>query len=1404
MYFGGKDAKNKSNDTLYVLHTARKEWNKPTFHGLLPPPRHSHAACVIGTTMYVIGGRYSGYYLNDIAAFDMKSLNGKNPKWTQLEPNALPPARAGHSAVAHDGKVYIFGGADDKYFYNDIWCYDPKTNCWDAIPAYGTLPSSRQGHTVTVIDDTMFIFGGMNHQDQLLGDLCTFNFNERRWHSLPDAMEGATPRSEHAMCSVGDKIYILGGQLDLNANNDDAGTIYIVDTKRIRFRDHVSAYDDGDGAIHHEGQENSQPQDHNTRSHHQYQQHQQKVERQTPNSQQQKQLQQQLDRQGSHAGHPQEVQNGGSSTDSPSHLSLEFAESTHVARRRTMGKPAGFSVHEIEPRGAHSIEEPRRNNSEQQNLREDSEYFDKDATPRGPSQQQTHSSQGNYSNNDHDDRAYGQDHRATNGNEYQRNNQSSNSLASRNNTLKNHNGGSQLELNHTGSYTSISNVQAAVRSPVEPLQKTPLPGLQREFSQLDQSSASASPSFSSELQTPSVATPTTTTSSHALNHPKGSKESEIKDLKQREQWLLAEVSMARKKMGDRPLSMAIMALEDELEACEVDSDKYRIMQALLNVKAELERSKTTIATQAQAASNKVREAERVRTAALQEAAYLKAKVSALQTGEISNLVATESARAGDLEKRLASALAQNDQFQQQLAQYETILEHERSSRELAEDREREASSRADDAQRAHTRALGELSALHERASNAEAEVCEWETRSATSEAGLSSYQQQSTALFSQISTLKTTVEHQKKSLEKAKLAYSVANDRAEQADRNWTVSRQEMDQTQIELAHIRADMDRAQREADHWKAKSKDNEKLWQKSKSENEALRTMLEEEMNSNDEQLGQHASKPNSPTVTSKDRKHDSIMAITSASRLAELEHELGSLRVLLKESQGRATKANKELSETMIRISQLEQTSMMARVDAASAKKRLTESRDQMTLLQAQLIAKEEALEEMVKEQENHEIQLSLLRDVMQENGLLAEDLMLEALSLQENGAEAASGSGSAGQIWKSKIRDAEKRAVEAESQLKDLIETQKHHKQKIQQLEADYQTAVHYAEGSESSLQSLKEEAQMARDELEIVKKKQQSSESVAELEDELAQLHRELHNAHERTMQLEQQVENMSNQSQSKDKVQELERSLAKAREMLEQRQYEQEQAHEMNKSMSRELEDALRELKAQKSNGGQSNKTQQELETTVESAQRKIQSLEASVQELESQLRASENKISLLLDNYQGADSVRNSVVSLSGMSGINGLLDASGSEEYLKMVMEASATSSSQDQQRQRSTRSPSTTRHYNHTSPVPMSPQQNSLSSPSTISHSSHNSRQQLRQDNSGPTSPRSLRNINHNHNHNQYPSNHFSSPTPQASSQHASTGLSAVSTQKLEEYERMIEDMANARRQFDNDS
>ncbi|KAG0340641.1 Negative regulator of mitotic exit [Podila humilis] len=1403
MYFGGKDLKNKSSDALYVLHTLRKEWNRPAIQGLLPAPRHSHAASVIGTTMFIFGGQFNGYYFNDICSFDMKSLNTANPRWNRLEPaSELPPARAGHCAAAHDGKVYIFGGADEQFFYNDIWCYDPQANKWEAVPAFGVLPTSRQGHAACVIDDTMYIYGGMNHEDQLLGDLSAFKFNERRWLTYPDTLESASPRTEHAMCSVADKIYILGGQLELNAE-DETGSIYILDTTKVRFND-PTPQRPGNETPNDITQrlEDHRPTPSPDSIRHIHDPKQQDSRRP---SQVQHQLNDSSDQYSSAA-------TASASSQLPIRMSLDGPESNPITRRRTTGKPSGHRDPEQDHgRATQSIDETRRP------VVINEEHFERESS-RSPSQrqQQQQDTGRRISLSDHRNRG-------------------------------SYNNGGRSTLGHSRT-----------------------PSQQDSIEQLQES-----------------------------------KDTEIRELRQREQWLMAEVAMSRKKTGASTISSrsftedthnlaAAIALQDDMGAYDADQDseKYRIMQALLSVKAELERSKSSIVHQAQSVSNKLREAERVRTAALQEAAYLKAKVSALQSGEVAALASTETARAVDLEKRLTTTLALVDRLQSQMSQQESVLERERHARELAQEREQEASERAEELQTAHSRSLSEVAALHDRASVAESNLRECETKNAANEAGLSSYQQQSAALFSQISVLKTTVDHQKKSLEKAKLAYSVANERAENVDRLWTQARQDVDNAQLEFANVRADLDRAKRESEHWKTKAQDTELLWQKAKSENEAMRTLLEEDMNA--------AATSPSFSPGSNNRKHDSIMAITSASRVAELEHELGTLRHLLRETQGAATQANKNLGETMVRISELENSVMTARSEANTAQRLLNDSEDKISSLESQLTKKEEALEEMAKEQENNEVQLGVLRGVMRENGLLADDLILQALSQSADGKPVSGGINTVTSL-KTKVQEAEERIAVVESQLAEMDQIKKQQEIRIQQSEADHQTAVHYyqaqlkkMEADADSAESEKETLHAHFMELEdahvkcgqyLDDQKAEAAALSAQFEEEVSDLHRQLHDALGRTMELEQKQEDLSRllqESQASAEVTQVEfrtlkakhhehkkqgaqqaetftvrfeqmestleetlASLAETRDNLETTLYDLAQANEMNKMTRKELDDALSlkmtleeelksareatadaagalEVHAQSQNQqAAAIQLREELEKAMENAQRTIQSLQSANEDLEGKLLASENKIAILLDNFQGPDSVRNSMASISG-----------GSDDLIMRLMEANhhqlpsqrSSAAFQEQYEQHALQHQHQQQQQTQNQSQIQSLNQQHLTTP--ISHGSHladrssadslaNELELLKtpwgqaQINGGAYIP-PINSTNNNDSisistgvvgggvgHPDNKENGAKSPVVSSATLGASGSESATS-QKLEEYERMFEDMANVRR------
>lgn len=120
------------------------------------------------------------------------SLVTQNPRWEVIEAQTeSPPARSGHSAAVYDGKIYIFGGADADYFYNDIWCFDTRALTWTPIPASGYLPTGRHGHSCTIVDGVLYVFGGSSPDGSDLNDAYAFRIHgmcetwSRRGFSFP-------------------------------------------------------------------------------------------------------------------------------------------------------------------------------------------------------------------------------------------------------------------------------------------------------------------------------------------------------------------------------------------------------------------------------------------------------------------------------------------------------------------------------------------------------------------------------------------------------------------------------------------------------------------------------------------------------------------------------------------------------------------------------------------------------------------------------------------------------------------------------------------------------------------------------------------------------------------------------------------------------------------------------------------------------------------------------------------------------------------------------------------------------------------------------------------------------------------------------------------------------------------
>jgi protein-arginine kinase activator protein McsA len=182
----------------------------------------------------------------------------------QLAPTSpYPSPRRGHSAVVIGGsaskKIILFGGMGGYSSYkNDLHILDTETKTWSSPPPSafgGTIPSPRAWHSASAIahTDYMIVFGGsgpaVHGKTGFLNDLHLLDTKALRWYALvqssvqseealaqvSDMVAPASgldcklvplppphppsysvndlpgPRSAHAACMVGSKLYIQGG-----------------------------------------------------------------------------------------------------------------------------------------------------------------------------------------------------------------------------------------------------------------------------------------------------------------------------------------------------------------------------------------------------------------------------------------------------------------------------------------------------------------------------------------------------------------------------------------------------------------------------------------------------------------------------------------------------------------------------------------------------------------------------------------------------------------------------------------------------------------------------------------------------------------------------------------------------------------------------------------------------------------------------------------------------------------------------------------------------------------------------------------------------------------------------------------------------------------------------------------
>jgi DNA-binding CsgD family transcriptional regulator/N-acetylneuraminic acid mutarotase len=163
------------------------------------PTRVSNvSAAAIDAWIYVPGG----WTAEGQPTALVEAYNPADDTWKQVAP--LPRPLSGYALVAYDGRLYVFGGKDDRGYVNATYIYDPRQDRWqEGRP----MPSRRAYAAAATLGSGIYVIGGYDgEREQSSCEL---------YHPQGDAWESCEPltlgRGGLGLAGVADRLYAVGG-----------------------------------------------------------------------------------------------------------------------------------------------------------------------------------------------------------------------------------------------------------------------------------------------------------------------------------------------------------------------------------------------------------------------------------------------------------------------------------------------------------------------------------------------------------------------------------------------------------------------------------------------------------------------------------------------------------------------------------------------------------------------------------------------------------------------------------------------------------------------------------------------------------------------------------------------------------------------------------------------------------------------------------------------------------------------------------------------------------------------------------------------------------------------------------------------------------------------------------------
>ncbi|KAI9843168.1 MAG: Negative regulator of mitotic exit [Thelocarpon superellum] len=1211
------DDRDMLDDTLYLLNTSTRHWSRAIPAGPRPSGRYGHTLNIIGSKIYIFGGQVEGYFFNDLVAFDLNALQKASNKWEMLvlnsndggpPPGQIPPARTNHTIVTWEDQLYLFGGTNGLQWFNDVWTYDPATNAWTQLDCIGYIPAPREGHAATLVGDVMYIFGGRTEEANDLGDLAAFRISSRRWYTFQNMGPSPSPRSGHSMTSYGKQIVVLGGEPS-SAPRDAAelSLVYVLDTGKIRYPPTEGAGSSAPGNGERgpgirrpsAGEKTGIPQSRPSRD----------GLGPAMDSRDSKRL----------IGPPLDGTPGGpppfsrgdressafnaSSGPGPGPGAGPSSRLPRVSMAQgPPGPPPQQQAPTPRPNGVLPTPPGPRNRTPTRNERPYTSSGLPPESGRAPSLDREHVGSA------HRDTSLPREAPVTNGRRTPTQTQTQTPTPTPTQTQTQTKsvmrprdaGEAPIHPSRDRSRSRQARQQSSVDSTDEPA--APPRGPNGATAPLDRT---ASSSVAEERKESVVSPP----ASHGPAPTEVVRELEA--AKSKNAWFASELALARKAGFSSTASAHGPSLE-ERAADSVGEQERPLLEALVALKAELARVQGSIDSQATLAAKQIAEVERQRDVAVSEAVYAKAKLAAHGGSQAGTPQPDSSSRgvnsmdmdrSAELNRRLAAALGAQSELQARLDARQIEVQAEKQARQLAEDTANAAQARLSEVDPHNQRYASEVESLRAELHQAERQARDESARSAEAVSAAKLLRVDRDELQQRLDAVLARTNDHSGTLGSLREAIAASTDKASMLERKLDDERGQREMLERKLRQLRAEHEERTAELDTTTRRLKDAEDLGEAHAAEARTHREAILAGLGN----LGEGE-------VASERRG-------VSEERLAVLQAQVDTANSMVKKSQQAANAAAEKLRSAEERIAGLEAYQEQASREGLSMRKQLQIAMKDNHALRAEHTEAKRQLANHQREANAITVQHGVLKDLLGERGINVADLR------NRGAGSPASGLGTPDQA---RVRELEQRldvSLKAQREAESSFELREQeagrvYREKLEQLEGDYQSAVHYVKGTEKMLKRMKEELARYKSQnsslqtaLEEAQKTAgaRSAEAAAapEWEQERRSLQDEIHTLQDRV----------------KHSVAQLEKELGDVRSDL---------------GVAREQRDLYQ------SNNDQ---VQQELARATQQSRLDLEQLKNENAQLEARALDAEQKVSLLLDQVESSvDSYRRQSRQLGG----------------------------------------------------------------------------------------------------------------------------------------------------------